>query len=135
MIIWTGQISQWRFFKENNIEVLNIALKGGEEILAPTRWMLINYRANIVNRTMFTCREEEYSYLYLELLRTRYQENQEYFKALVSWLYWHEGSVALVCYCRSGHFCHRNLLIDILLQIGESMGMRLNFKGEHYVRK
>lgn len=130
MQIWTAQLCRWRKLQEANIEVLNIALKGGIELLAPTRNMLSNYRANIFDTSRFRNKYDAYTYQYLELMRYRYSTNREFFDQLVERLYWAPSSIALCCYCPPGHFCHRHLLLDILMQIAESKGYRLQIRGE-----
>ena len=50
---------------------------------------------------------------------------------------WHDllgrGTVTLLCYCRAGENCHRYLLADLLIKLGEKTGVEVINMGERPV--
>ena len=113
MDVYTYQIAQWRKVDKLGIERLDITVKSGEALLAPTWTLLSGYKKGYVD-------EDQYTKTYLSLLEERYLSHPDYFEALSL-----KPIIALGCYCRAGVFCHRLLLVKFL----ESK-INLNYIGE-----
>lgn len=105
MIVHTFQIGKWRKVDLLDIPRLDITIKSGEWLLAPTWSLLMTYRTGDINA-------EQYTEVYNALLEERYALYPEYFKDLTQ-----RTTVALGCYCKAGVFCHRLLLVEFLKSI------------------
>lgn len=99
MKIYTFQLAKWRKVKELGIPYLNTTIKSGEWRLAPTWTLLTSYQQGLTD-------DEGYTTVYNALLKERYEKEPGYFKAILD-----KEVVAFACYCRSGKFCHRHLLV------------------------
>jgi hypothetical protein len=96
--------------------------KGIGEILAPT-WALVGGYKHWQGYTALT--NEQYTNLYLDLLRSRYRTNEQAFIQLIQ-----RPQLVLLCYCRSGVFCHRHLALDVLEKIANAKGLPFTRGGE-----
>lgn len=95
----------------DHIEPIDITIKSSIapwNTFAPTWVMVEGFKDGSIN-------EAEYKKRYLAVMRNRYKENREPFKKLVEKAL--SSDIALACYCPSETFCHRMLLVDILLKI------------------
>ncbi len=68
--------------------------------------------------------QEQYIQGYYELLRARYQPNEEGFLAIL------RLDRVVCCYCQAGVFCHRYLAVDILEKIAIAKGLPFERGGE-----
>lgn len=116
--VWTMQISNWRYARQQEIPMLDITVKSGIQAFAPTWENLREYKAGNMSQT-------EYSHRYYrKVLGTvgshardweRLQENKKF---------------ALACYCRAGEYCHRHLFAVLAVTYLQSIGQRVQFMGE-----
>ena len=87
---------------------LDITVKGNNvagKIYAPT-WQMVQ----AVKEKTIT--EEEYTGRYYNLLIERWKTNGEEMMRLVNMV--SDRDMTLVCFCPSGAFCHRHLLVEFL---------------------
>lgn len=103
--------------------------KGVGLLLAPMKEMVYGHKAGrgdsrFVGRyTPLT--DAEYTERYYELIRGRYVQNTAAFVELL-----HRPSITIMCYCKSGDFCHRHLAVDILKKIADWFDIPVEIKGE-----
>jgi uncharacterized protein YeaO (DUF488 family) len=95
--------SQYRYNGKNR---LDITVKSGSQIFAPTWDMVIKFKKGLMI-------EEEYTKEYYKLMRKSYKNNREKWDQLLN-----QDEVVLVCFCKKGSFCHRYLLAEILVKLG-----------------
>lgn len=104
--VWTGQIHRLK-----GKEYLDITVKSGDTVFAPTWKMVIALKKGRIT-------EEEYRKKYEEKMRNSYREYTDRWEEVL-----YEEELVLACYCKPGTFCHRILLAGILSKCGaEYMG-------------
>lgn len=97
--VWTAQYSY------RGPDRLDITVKGKDPIgsaFAPTWDMVMKYKKGRMS-------EAEYRERYIELLRDSYKTRPGAWQNLMT-----RPEVTLVCFCRSGDFCHRVLLAELM---------------------
>lgn len=97
----------------------NITVATGS-IFAPSWDMVKSYKE--------TGDKEAYTTKYLAKMRESYKEYTHYWKEMVDMAC--RCDIVLVCYCKAGDFCHRLLLVELLLKVGSMMGKKLEYGGE-----
>jgi uncharacterized protein YeaO (DUF488 family) len=95
--------SQYNYNGDNR---LDITVKTGWNVFAPTWDMVMNYKDGKIS-------QEEYTKQYYDKMRISYANRRDDW----NWLLRQE-EVVLVCFCKAGDFCHRLLLADILVKLG-----------------
>jgi uncharacterized protein YeaO (DUF488 family) len=95
--------SQYNYKGDNR---LDITVKTGWNILAPTWDMVMNYKNGNIS-------QEEYTKQYYNKMRTSYVNRKDDWNWILK-----QEEVVLVCFCKAGDFCHRLLLADILVKLG-----------------
>lgn len=123
MNLWTIQVARWKLAKDRGIVFIDTTVKSAKEyaFLAPTWDMVMGHKQGTVSDTGYT-------ELYYELLRSRYKENKQPFIKLL--LDFKDSDIAVACYCATGRFCHRHLLVNILQAIAVKEKIPFNYKGE-----
>jgi len=105
--LFTGKLevytAQYRYSGPNR---LDITVKTGNPVFAPTWDMVKAFKAGALS-------EEKYTGQYIQLMRDSYRENKKEWLDLLD-----RERVVLVCFCKSGEFCHRILLANILTKLG-----------------
>lgn len=104
---------------------LDITVKSAEgigEIFAPT-WALVSGHKHWQGYTPLT--DQQYTDIYLDLLRARYRADEHAFIEIIQ-----REHVVLLCYCRTGVFCHRHLALDVLDKIAHAKGLPFTRGGE-----
>lgn len=99
--------AQFRYSAEDRID---ITVKTGLSAFAPTWEMVKGYKSGAIS-------EIQYTNMYLDLMRESYMYKPNVWGNLLSM-----ESVTLVCYCATGQFCHRHLLMSYLVQLGAIKG-------------
>jgi uncharacterized protein YeaO (DUF488 family) len=69
--------------------------------------------------------DEEYTKKYYELMKISWKNNKDKWLEIL-----HRDEVVLGCYCKSGNFCHRYLLVDIFKKICENLEIPFEYCGE-----
>jgi len=100
MKVYTSQ------YNYNGNNRLDITVKTGSDLLAPTWNMVMGYKSGKIT-------QDEYIDLYYSKMRLSYINNQNFWIRLLK-----RDEVILVCFCKAGDFCHRILLADILVKLG-----------------
>lgn len=104
---------------------LDITVKSASDagrILAPT-WALVGGHKHWAGYAPLT--DDQYTALYLDILRGRYRENEQAFIELIC-----RAETVLLCYCPAGVFCHRHLAVKVLKKIATAKGLTLFCGGE-----
>ena len=95
---------------------LDITVKGQDptgKIFAPTWKMVMGSKKGKISF-------DEYREMYRKRMRESYQQHKKIWQDILT-----RKEVTLVCFCKSGTFCHRYLLAEYLSKLGaEYMGER-----------
>lgn len=108
-------MGKWR---KANGEFLDITVKSGDKTFAPTWDMLREYKAG--NMPV-----EEYKFRYQRLMRDSWHKNKKVWLALANC-----PEITIACYCKSGEFCHRLCLRDMLEAVCKAQGIEFEYMGE-----
>ena len=100
MKVYTSQ------YKYNGNNRLDVTVKTGFNLLAPTWDMVMGYKSGEITK-------DKYTELYYNKMRLSYTNNRSFWDQLLK-----RNEVVLVCFCKVGDFCHRLLLADILVKLG-----------------
>lgn len=104
---------------------LDITIKSASTVvgkaLAPTWEMVNGYKSGAMS-------EAEYRQLYVRLLRERYKWDKH--KHAIHNALKTQRSITLKCYCPADTFCHRLIAKDVLMRIGEHIGVVVCDGGE-----
>lgn len=122
MDVYTIQMAKHRLLKDTGIELLDITVKSGVLIFAPS-WEILNaYRSAGSSDSAWVVYKKDF----YNKMRNSYKQNK------TIWHRWiqNDKPIALACYCGAGKNCHRHLILDIWLKIAEKQGFELNYKGE-----
>jgi uncharacterized protein YeaO (DUF488 family) len=103
--IYTVQLANARAAHMEDVPVVDITVKSGDLVFAPTWEMVLEYKAGKLS-------EEEYMDHYRRLMHVSQDLYFPRWKNILSY-----DNLALACYCRPGNFCHRHLLKDILMEM------------------
>jgi uncharacterized protein YeaO (DUF488 family) len=114
LIVHTAQVTKAR----GCTDVLDITVKTGDPIFAPTWNMVMGYKWGRITAT-------EYTEQYRERMLKSWADNKERWLEVLN-----SGSITLVCYCPAGFFCHRLLLVDLLQEVGSMLGIEIINMGE-----
>ena len=99
MALYTAQ------YRYSGGDRFDISVKGGQSAaFAPTWNMVMDWKASRLDEIA----RARYTVEYFHLLGTRHAQDPSAFDRL--WTMSNNGDATLVCFCRSGDFCHRLLL-------------------------
>lgn len=115
MKLWTTQISNWRRAKG---EFLDITVKTGRQEFAPDWALLRDYKTGTIGMA-------EYKTRYTAKMRGSWHTCNDVWRELLE-----KDEVTIGCYCKSGDFCHRLLLRDLLEKVCESQNIEFEYCGE-----
>jgi uncharacterized protein YeaO (DUF488 family) len=117
MKLYTTQMSKWREVEKLGIPFKDVTVKSGDKQFAPTWDFLMEYKNN----------QDESKYLerFIPLMRKNYSENKQYWLDFLS-----QDEVCIACYCKSGKFCHRHILVNIFEKICQQQGIPFERMGE-----
>lgn len=118
MDVYTIQLARHRLAKERGIPLVDTTVKSGIRAFAPSWPMVVGYKAGSIS-------EEEYTERFFQKIKEEEWATHDDWK----WLLSHE-KVALACYCKAHHFCHRYLLVEHLRAIREKQNLPFNYCGE-----
>lgn len=117
MKIYTAQMSGWRKAEKLGIPFVDVTVKSGNKMFAPTWDFLMEYKNDQD--------EEKYISKFIPLMRKNYSENKQYWLDFLS-----QEEVVIACYWRTGKFFHRHLLVDIFEKICKYEGIEFERGGE-----
>lgn len=120
--LWTIQLAQWRKAKALGIELIDITVRSGTPVFAPSWEMVRKVKgANDGNKEA----EAIYTKEYLELMRKSWRTNRSEWLSLLS-----KPKVAIACFCSDGTFCHRYLLVEYLRLAAVKLDIEFTYMGE-----
>ncbi len=111
--LFTAQIGKYK-----GPDAYDVTIKSGDIHFAPTWDMVHAWKAGTIDW-------ETYSKRYRQLMLQSYRQNQNAWHEML-----HKSIITLLCYCRAGEYCHRNLLADFLYKLGGKVGVSVVNKGE-----
>jgi uncharacterized protein YeaO (DUF488 family) len=98
LIIHTAQMS-----KMGSVDnPLDITVKSGDEVFAPTWKMVMDYKNGLISETEYTRQYKQMMYKSMITNKNRWDEVKE------------SAIITLLCYCPTGAFCHRHILAELL---------------------
>jgi hypothetical protein len=98
---------------------IDTTVKSGESIFAPTWPMVMGHKASTIS-------DSEYTAQYLTMMRASFKANEPHWRTLLE----QPDPIVLLCYCAARKFCHRLLLVDILLKIAPTYKISVTYEGE-----
>ena len=119
MVIYTAQM-RVSVSDEIDITIKSASTPVGRA-LSPTWEMVNGFKSGVMT-------EEIYTEKYLSLLRHRYQYDS--IKFAIWDILKNKRSITLKCFCPADTFCHRLLAKDVLIKIGEQIGVDVCDGGE-----
>lgn len=117
MKLYTIQLSKWRKAESLGIPLLDVTVKSGDKTFAPTWDFLMEYKKDL--------NENRYIEKFIPLMRLSYKDNKQRWLEVCKM-----DQIAIACYCRSGKFCHRHILVDMFRKVCESNNIEFEYKGE-----
>jgi len=111
--LYTAQIGKY-----NGQDAYDVTVKSGDINFAPTWDIVQAWKAGEISW-------DTYSKRYRELMLQSYKRNQRAWQELLE-----KGVLTLLCYCRADDHCHRYLLADFLIKVGEKVGVNVINEGE-----
>lgn len=95
---------------------------GSGEHFAPSQKLLVDYKGWYNTPGVS---DAEYTRRFTDQMRASLLANWNSWKWLLR-----QSEVALSCYCAAGEFCHRHLLVDLLIKAGAKYGVDVQYAGE-----
>lgn len=111
--LYTAQIGKYK-----GPDAYDITVKSGDLNFAPTWDIVQAWKAGEISW-------ETYSQRYRKLMLRSYKRNQGAWREILG-----KGVLTLLCYCRADDHCHRYLLADFLIKLGEKIGVNVINEGE-----
>ena len=102
--LYTVQHNNKRLAHMEDITVYDVTVMSGDPIFAPTWDMVRMYKSGKLS-------EEAYEKEYREMMFNNMRRFPKRWDRLMEY-----DRLALACYCKSGHFCHRHILKQLLLE-------------------
>jgi len=114
--ITTGQIGKEKGLGADGWKPIDITVKSATfgKPFAPTWGIVSGYRKGEIS-------VEEYTEAYLQILEDSLAENGEFWNRMMN----SGASIAFLCYCPAGDFCHRVLLAEFVQNLGKKMGVEV----------
>lgn len=111
--IYTAQIGKYK-----GPDAYDVTVKSGDINFAPTWDIVQAWKAGEISWGTYSLR-------YRELMLRSYKHNQRAWREILE-----KGVLTLLCYCRAEDHCHRYLLADFLVKVGEKIGVTVINEGE-----
>lgn len=111
-------MAKWRRAKALDIPLWDTTVKSGLEAFAPTWAMVLGIKKG-------TLSEEAYRAQYIALMRESWVSHRSDWECLLS-----QPSLALACFCKPGHFCHRLILKEAVMKLCYQRNINVNYHGE-----
>lgn len=116
--LWTMQMGKWRQAQAYEIKLVDITVKSGLVIFAPTWEVLMQYKRGEMQ-------PPQYAEIYLSRMQASLRFYPEKWKRLQAY-----PKMALTCYCKAGEFCHRYLFSQMAEAYLTRAGFEVCPKGE-----
>lgn len=111
--IYTAQIGKYK-----GPDAYDITVKSGDHTFAPTWEIVRAWKQGVIDWDTYS---EKYRQLMLESYKQKHKTWDEILR---------KGVLTLLCYCRAGENCHRYLLADFLIKLGEKERVQVINEGE-----
>lgn len=118
LTVHTVQISKWRKVKEKGALMIDSTVKSGHQFLAPSWDIVMGVKHEHIT-------EEEYTEVYEKMMDASIETQRLKWEELIR-----QGNIAIACYCPSGKFCHRHLIIPRLEKLCEYARIEFEYAGE-----
>lgn len=119
MVVYTVQMAKWRLCKEKGIRLIDTTVKTGDPVFAPTWDIVMGVKKGSLT-------EAEYTEVYRDLMQHSYDTERHQWASLCL----SDEPIAIACYCKSGKFCHRHLLLRYFEKICNHHHIPFVYKGE-----
>ncbi len=116
--IWTIQMGKWRAARDAGIDLLDITAKSGVSAFAPEMQNVLAYKRGEIS-------DEDYTVLYVNRMQRTKEEQPAQWERLKEM-----KRVALACYCRKDHFCHRHIFANLMQDYLAENGIPSQLQGE-----
>lgn len=143
--IYTSQIFKGGggFKGEGKLDITIGSAKEGK-IFAPTWEMVMEHKEAMKKAESLIDPEEktkakrkanrEYTYAYRDMMRKSYKKHkktwEDILRGIIPGLDGEHGRVVLCCYCRPEQFCHRKILAQMFVKLGEEINLPAVYLGE-----
>ena len=118
MRLHTFQLAKWRNVVALGIPYLDTTVKTGNSIFAPNWDIVMRVKSGAIS-------EVEYTDRYKQLMRESFLANK------LEWLETIKApELAVACYCPSGRFCHRLILVELLEALCRAHSVPFEYAGE-----
>ena len=111
-------MSSWRIAKARGIFLLDTTAMTGHPPFAPEFEYVRMYKRGELS-------EEAYTQLYKERMAYSQIRYPNYWDNIEK-----KGVLALACYCKAGAFCHRILLVDLIIDYYKKKDIEVKYMGE-----
>lgn len=108
------------FYKSQGLLFLDTTVKSGNPIFAPSWQIVMNVKEGIIT-------PEEYTVAYRQMMVGSYRSYKSEWVAVVQ----SDKPVVVCCYCVSGKFCHRHLLINYFSKVALKHELPFTNGGEY----
>jgi len=88
---------------------LNISRKSGDICFAPTWDLVVGIKTRVITR-------DEYIKRYIKSMRISYLQNQDKWESIMN-----NDELTLMCYCKPFGFCHRYILVSLLISLNNKI--------------
>jgi uncharacterized protein YeaO (DUF488 family) len=116
--VYTVQIGQWRKVKALGLEMYDTTVRSRNPYVAPTWDMVLGHKSGEIT-------DAEYTFEYLLMMEKSVRDHHAWWMEFIR-----RENIVLACYCKSGRFCHRYLLKDIVKQLCDENDLVFVDKGE-----
>ena len=105
---------------KNQEGFVDITVKSAKEgkIFAPTWDIVMEYKNGKITA-------EQYTQEYYRLMRRSFKMHKEKWIEVLK-----RDKVVIGCYCKSGYFCHRHLLVSIFEKLCQRLDIEFEYCGE-----
>lgn len=98
--------------------MFDTTVRSGHRFVAPTWDMVLGHKSGAIT-------DQEYTFEYILMMEKSVRDHRELWMDLI-----HRENLVLACYCKSGRFCHRHLLKNIIKQLCDENDLVFVDKGE-----
>jgi hypothetical protein len=109
-IVGTFQLAHWREWKKEGYKLIDTTVKSGLEAFSPTPQLLATWKRGELS-------EAEYEASYRQIIDGKKFQFEKHWNHLLE-----IPKFALGCYCPINNFCHRHILLEIVVKYLEDHG-------------
>lgn len=122
MKLYTAQMSMGKTIpKKFNIPVLDVTVKSGDRLFAPSWKFLMEYKSSDKGEIA----QKNYTEAFIMHMRQSFRINPNHWRGALA-----QDVLCILCYCPAGAFCHRLLLVDLFEKQCRHWGIPFAYGGE-----